>query len=111
MRRRPVDAAATERIGRLYDRFSDVLYRLTHGQSLPARIEDVVSASLDAIPIDPFSGKPLRFVAEDRGYVVYSFGRNLRDEGGQLPARSAFARPTPGAPKPANDLGIRISHH
>lgn len=27
MRRRPADAAATERIGRLYDRFSGILYR------------------------------------------------------------------------------------
>jgi hypothetical protein len=85
-------------------------YRLAHRNALPSRIEDMASAHLDAIPIDPFSGKPMRFVAEDHGYVVYSFGRNLRDEGGQLPTKSAFPRPTPGAPTPANDLGIRITH-
>jgi hypothetical protein len=85
-------------------------YRLAHGGVLPARVEDVVPAQLDALPIDPFSGKPLRFVAEERGYVMYSFGRNLRDDSGQLPTRSTFAWPTPGAPTPANDLGIRITH-
>jgi hypothetical protein len=85
-------------------------YRVAHGQTTPSRVEEVVPASLDAIPIDPFSGKPLRFVAEDHGYVLYSFGRNLRDDGGQLPARSVVPQPTPGAPAPANDLGIRISH-
>ena len=85
-------------------------YRLAHGQALPARIEDIVPAQLDALPIDPFSGKPLRFVAEDHGYLAYSFGRNLRDDGGQLPVRSTFSMPTPGTPTPANDLGIRIAH-
>ena len=83
-------------------------FRLAHGGAWPAQIDEVVP-HLDAIPIDPFSGKPMRFVAEERGYVVYSFGRNLRDDGGQLPVRSAFPRPTPGAPTPANDLGIRIT--
>lgn len=85
-------------------------YRLAHRDALPSRVDDVAPSYLDAVPIDPFSGKPLRFVVEERGYVVYSFGRNLRDDGGQLPSRSAFTRPTPGAPTPANDLGIRIAH-
>lgn len=73
-------------------------YRLAHGQSLPSRIEDLVPSYLDAIPIDPFSGQPLRFVAEQQGYVVYSFGLNRRDEGGRLSRRES------------PDLGIRISH-
>jgi hypothetical protein len=85
-------------------------YRLAHGQTLPSRAGDVVPAYLDALPIDPFSGKPLRFVPEARGYVVYSFGRNRRDDGGQLPARPAFQWALPDAPPPAGDLGIRIAH-
>jgi hypothetical protein len=85
-------------------------YRLAHGQSLPSRAGDVVPAYLDALPIDPFSGKPLRFVPEARGYVVYSFGRNLRDDGGQLPAKPTGPQPAAGVPAPVNDLGIRITH-
>ena len=81
-----------------------------HGQTLPARIEDVVPSYLDAVPIDPFTGRPLRFVVEERGYLVYSFGLNRRDDGGRLPTGRMAARPLPGMPAPAADLGIRISH-
>jgi len=84
-------------------------YRLAHDQMLPSRIDAVVPSSLDALPIDPFSGKPLRFVPEGGGYVVYSVGRNLRDDGGQLSTRSTSQRPADAAPQ-ANDLGIRITH-
>ena len=66
-------------------------YRLAHGQSLPSRIEDLVPSELDVVPIDPFSGMPLRFVAEERGYVVYSLGLNRRDDGGLQPAGRLFA--------------------
>jgi hypothetical protein len=85
-------------------------YRLEHGQALPPRGDDLVPLHLDAIPIDPFSGKPLRLVAEERGYVVYSLGLNRRDDHGRLLTREMLGRRFPESPPPAADLGIRISH-
>ena len=32
---------------------------------------------------DPFSEKPLKFVAKPNGFLIYSIGRNLKDEGGK----------------------------
>lgn len=115
MRRRPADAAAVERIGRLYDRFAGGLYRyalmiLAHGQSLPSRLEDLAPAYLDVIPIDPFSGKPLRFAAEEHGYVVYSAGLNRRDDGGRLATKDMVRQRFVDSAPPAADLGIRIAH-
>jgi hypothetical protein len=33
--------------------------------------------------IDPFSGKPYRIISTDRGFRIYSFGRNRKDNGGK----------------------------
>lgn len=46
----------------------------------PERLEELVPAYLDAVPMDPFDGEPFRYFAE-KG-LVYSVGRNLTDEGG-----------------------------
>ena len=72
-------------------------YRLDHAGALSPRIEDLAPAYLDASPIDPFSGRPLRFVATSSGYIVYSVGRDRRDQGGRLARRDS------------PDLGIRIA--
>ena len=85
-------------------------YRLAHGQSLPSRLEDLLPSYLDVIPIDPFSGKPLRFVAEPPGYVVYSVGLNRRDDGGRLATKDMLRQRFVDSAPPAADLGIRIAH-
>ena len=72
-------------------------YRLDHAGALPPRIQDLAPAYLDASPIDPFSGRPLRFVPQSGGYIVYSVGRDRRDQGGRLTRRDS------------PDLGIRIA--
>jgi hypothetical protein len=40
-------------------------------------------AGMKAVPIDPYDGKPLRLVMLDGEPVVYSVGRDGKDDGGQ----------------------------
>ncbi len=47
---------------------------------LPTRLGDLVPEYLDAVLVDPFDGKPFRYVA-DRG-IVYSVGTDWIDSGG-----------------------------
>jgi hypothetical protein len=56
-------------------------YRLANGE-LPNSLGDLVSKLVDAIPADPFDGKPLRYKKLAKGYVVYSVGENGKDDGG-----------------------------
>jgi hypothetical protein len=56
-------------------------YRLAKGD-LPDKLDDIVPTYLNAIPQDPFDGKPLRYRKLARGYVVYSIGRDGEDNGG-----------------------------
>jgi hypothetical protein len=57
-------------------------YRLKTG-SLPASLEGLVPGYLATIPLDPFTREPLKFRQLARGYVVYSVGRDLSDDGGK----------------------------
>lgn len=57
-------------------------YRIAH-QQLPAALQDLVPAYLEAVPLDPFDGEPLRYKKLAPGYVVYSVGDDLSDDGGQ----------------------------
>ena len=56
-------------------------YRLAAGR-LPDALTDLVPAYLDAVPTDPFDGKDLRYEKLGIGFVVYSVGQDLRDDGG-----------------------------
>ncbi len=80
-------------------------FRLANGR-LPERLEELVPAFLDQIPVDPWNhGEPVtcrvrkagdfvptgperqgrhvaRQVREDGEFVVYSYGQNLKDDGG-----------------------------
>jgi hypothetical protein len=55
-------------------------YRRTKAGALPSRLEDLTPAQLRAVPIDPFSGQPLRFKRLPDGYAVYSVGANRVDD-------------------------------
>jgi hypothetical protein len=57
-------------------------FRRSNSNSLPADLSELVPAFLSAIPTDPFDGKPLRFKRRAQGYVVYSIGSDLQDDGG-----------------------------
>ncbi|OHB83868.1 MAG: hypothetical protein A2Z38_09050 [Planctomycetes bacterium RBG_19FT_COMBO_48_8] len=56
-------------------------YRLAEGR-LPKSLDNLVPAYMDAIPDDPFDGSPLKYHVRQSGYVVYSVGEDLTDEGG-----------------------------
>jgi hypothetical protein len=56
-------------------------YQLAHGK-LPARLDELVPQYLDAMPADPFDGKPLRYKLTDTGAAIYSVGRDGTDDRG-----------------------------
>ncbi len=57
-------------------------WRLAHGDALPPTLDVLVPQFLAAVPIDLMDGKPLKFRALAKGYVVYSFGEDGLDDGG-----------------------------
>jgi len=67
----------TARIGLSIER-----YRLAAGK-IPDKLEDLVPDYLDAVPKDPFDGNDLRYKKLDAGFVVYSIGEDLIDDGGK----------------------------
>ncbi|MBN2312614.1 MAG: hypothetical protein JXM79_01715 [Sedimentisphaerales bacterium] len=56
-------------------------YRLATGV-LPDTLSQLVPAYLDAVPEDPFDGQELRFKKRETGFVIYSIGEDLSDDGG-----------------------------
>ncbi len=56
-------------------------YEMRNGK-LPERLEQLVPEYIDSVPRDPYDGKPFRY---DRNKeIVYSVGKNLKDEGGSI---------------------------
>ncbi len=75
-------------------------YRLANGR-LPASIDVLVPVYLDAVPLDPFDGNPMRFAVTDEGIVIYSIYEDLTDDGG-IVARQKI--------RPHNlDVGFRLN--
>ena len=67
-------------------------WRLANGGQVPASLAELVPNFLPAIPADPFDGQPLRYKKLVKGYVLYSIGENLTDDGGkEQPADAAEA--------------------
>jgi hypothetical protein len=62
--------------------FALAAYRNEHGR-YPAKLEDLSPGYLARIPTDLFSDKPLIYVLQDDGYIVYSVGVNGQDEEGR----------------------------
>ena len=57
-------------------------YRQDHGGSLPDGLSALAPKLLEAVPIDPFSGTPLKYRRTDKGYVIYSVGPDRTDSAG-----------------------------
>jgi hypothetical protein len=49
----------------------------------PEKLADLVPEYLTEVPRDPYSGKPLVYRRDAKGYVLYSVGSDGRDDGGQ----------------------------
>ena len=64
------------------------LFREQHGR-YPDSLDEFVPGFLAELPSDPFSGKPFvyRKRVDGKGFVVYSVGPNLKDDGGSLATR------------------------
>jgi len=58
-------------------------FRAAHGNRYPAGLSDLIPTYLDAPLMDPFDGQPLRYRKQGAGYVLYSIGPDLKDNGGQ----------------------------
>jgi hypothetical protein len=61
-------------------------YRVDHGR-MPANLAALIPGYLDALPIDPFNGKPIRLAKESDRWIIYSVGPDSVDNGG-APIRS-----------------------
>ncbi len=61
-------------------------FRLANGD-WPQRLDELCPRFLDAVPLDPCDGKPLRYVRKEVMVVVYSIGQNGQDDGGIIPWR------------------------
>jgi len=57
-------------------------FRRAHNGNLPGDLNELVPSYLPSLRLDPFDGQPLRFKRLTSGYVVYSVGSDLRDDGG-----------------------------
>jgi len=65
-------------------------YRVAKGGRLPENLGELIPEQLQAIPLDPFDGKPIRYKRLARGYVTYGIGKDNTDNGGQ--EYTGFAR-------------------
>jgi len=70
----------------------------------PDSLNALAPEFLGEVPPDPYTGKPLRYVKEDKGFVVYSVGPNLSDDGG-MPGtdRQALDIPWTGGERSSDD--------
>ena len=75
-------------------------YRLAHANALPGSLAGLMPAYLPEVPLDLFDGQPLRFRKLPKGYVVYSIGRDLTDDGGKEP---------PADPKPDDRYDVTFT--
>ena len=85
--------------------FDNLLVTLTLFSALaasgefPERLDQLVPQQLMTVPIDRFSGSPLKYRRTADGFELYSVGKNETDDGGR----------TFGDEKPGDDLVVRIS--
>ena len=57
------------------------IYKARSGE-YPASLEALVPEYITGVPIDPFSGAPLRMASSPGGLVIYSVGPDFEDNGG-----------------------------
>jgi hypothetical protein len=58
-------------------------YKAKSGR-LPDKLGDLAPDFLDAVPLDPFDGQPLRYLRDANGFVIYAVGENGKDDGGDF---------------------------
>ena len=78
-------------------------FRLVNGR-WPTSLVELVPSFLPADLKDPYDGKPLRFKRVNDGLVIYALGRNLADDGGNIPRTQAIS----SAETPGSDVGFLL---
>jgi hypothetical protein len=58
------------------------IYKSRSGR-YPETLEALIPDFLKKVPTDPFTGKPLVYRRDGEGFIVYSLGSNLKDDGGR----------------------------
>jgi len=58
-------------------------HKAKHGK-LPEMLDALVPDLVEALPPDPFSGKPLLYRKDAEGFVLYAVGENGRDDQGDI---------------------------
>ena len=58
-------------------------YRAKHGK-LPAKLDALAPDYVEALPPDPYTGKPLLLRKEKTGFVIYAVGENGTDDAGDI---------------------------
>lgn len=61
-------------------------YRIEQGR-YPAALAELAPKYIEAVPIDVFDGKPLKYRVEDDNVVIYSVSDNGVDDGGDVASR------------------------
>jgi len=59
-------------------------YRAQHGR-YPESLRDLAGPTGGALPLDTFSGRPYVYRRQGDGFLIYSWGPNLKDDGGVAP--------------------------
>jgi hypothetical protein len=57
-------------------------FRAAHEGRYPDALAELASVDLKSATVDPFDGQSLRYRKENRGYILYSIGPDLRDDSG-----------------------------
>ncbi len=84
------------------------VYHAEH-DSYPPTLDALKSADLPEIPTDPFSGKSLVYRTTGDGYLLYSVGFNLKDDGGVegKDTLSTIPKPHPSKGGGPDDIVVR----
>jgi len=61
------------------------LYKHRHG-AYPEDLSALAPEILETVPVDPFTGKPLIYRRAGKGFIIYSVGEDLTDNGASGPA-------------------------
>jgi hypothetical protein len=77
------DAEASARARTVIVALAVEKWRESHDGNPPDTLSALTPDFLTVVPTDPFDGHPLRYKRLQKGYVVYSVGRDGRDDGGK----------------------------
>jgi hypothetical protein len=58
-------------------------FRAAHGNRYPDGLSELTPNYLAAPLMEPFDNQPLRYRQQGKGYVLYSIGPDLKDNGGE----------------------------